>query len=325
MAAALSALLLSGALLAGSTALEPGQQLGCWSVPDSPVFARLGDVVITQAELHARVQERVPAEHRLGYLSSPERIAELVQTQLLDRQLALKALEHGLNDDPDSAVQLYNRITRELAAMETRRHLADRELDSYRAQAQELAVVEPNLVQPEKHTVTFDQLLITPGEDDHRLQAAVRMAELYQRHQDGKSDFDDLLEHSDDPALADNHGRYQDISPEQLDQVVAAELEKLEPGEISAPFESRFGWHMLRLVEREFTELSDEERLARYEDIARERHLNSVQKNYMNRLINQPFEMAPNAVADLLALFGLDVPKSEQRAIEEQLPPQDIQ
>lgn len=63
---------------------------------DSPVFARLGDAVLTQADIDAYIQDRVPEEHRSSFLSSSNRITELVQEQMLTHQLAHRAAEHDL-------------------------------------------------------------------------------------------------------------------------------------------------------------------------------------------------------------------------------------
>jgi peptidyl-prolyl cis-trans isomerase SurA len=38
----------------------------------------------------------------------------------------------------------------------------------------------------------------------------------------------------------------------------AAELDKLQPGEVSQPFKTRFGWHIVQLVERRQSQDSEE-------------------------------------------------------------------
>lgn len=293
-----------------------------WQTPDSPVFATLGGAKLTHADLDAYIQDRIPEEHQVGFLSDPNRIASLVQQQLLQLLLARQGIEHGLDEQPEIAALLYHKAMSELAKQEIKRYLAEHQLDSYSAQAEELSIIEPDAVESEKFTLSFDQLLVSDRDDVSRLYTAARMADLYDRYKNDELGFDDLLKHSEDPALEDNSGRYEDVDPQRLDDVVAAELDKLKPGEISEPFETRFGWHMVRLVSRDYQTLSEEERKARFEELARERHVNSLRNNYMNTLINQPFEIAPNAVRDLMARYGVKIDRDQEKEITEQLAPE---
>lgn len=291
-------------------------------VAGSAVFATLGNIDLSHAHLDAFIRDRVPEEHRAGFLSSPTRIADMVQQQLLRRQLGSLAINHGLDKEPDNAALLEYKTMGELANLEIQRYLEAHQLESYTAQAQELVLVEPELVQSGRWKATFDQVLIANHDDKSRLDTAVRMADLYERYREGELDFDALIKHSDDPALEDNNGRYADIDPGRLDESVAAQLAELEPGEISEPFESRYGWHMVRLVSRDYREMSEEERLERFEEIARSRHENSLRQTYLNSLLNQPFEIAPNAVRDLMARHGVDLDREQEKEITDQLAPE---
>src|SRR5690625_970910 len=288
----------------------------------SDIFVKLGDITLTQGHLDAFILDRIPKEHRAVFLSSPDRIVEMVQQQLLRRQLGSLAISHGLDKVPSNQALLEYKTMGELSRLETRRYLEEHRLDSYRNQAQELALTSPDLIDPGVSTLTFDQLLVAGQDDESRLDTAVRMADLYERHREGELDFDALIKHSDDPALEDNNGRYADIDPGRLDENVAARLAELEPGEISEPFESRYGWHMVRLVSRDYREMSEEERLERFEEIARSRHENSLRQTYLNSLLNQPFEIAPNAVRDLMARHGVELDREQEKEITDQLAPE---
>src|SRR5690625_5254401 len=163
----------------------------------SAVFATLGEINLTQAHLDAFIRDRVPEKYRAGFLSSPDRIADMVQQQLLRRQLGSLAISHGLDKDPDTAALLEYKAMGELANLETQRYLEEHRLESYAAQAQELALVEPELVPSARWKATFDQVLIANHEDESRLDTAVRMADLYERYREGGLDFDALIKHSD--------------------------------------------------------------------------------------------------------------------------------
>jgi|SRR5690625_926128 len=289
---------------------------------DNKRFISLGDVVLTQLDIDSYISTRIPEEMKAGFLRDPKRISSLVQQLLLTEQLAAKAVENNLDRDLETQALLKFQTHNELASLETKRFLNENMLKSYRSQAKELALANPGLVKPESFTLTFDQVLVSGQDDGSRLNTAVRMADLYERYREGELDFDALIKHSDDPALDDNSGRYADIDPGRLDENVAARLAELEPGEISEPFESRYGWHMVRLVSRDYREMSEEERLERFEEIARSRHENSLRQTYLNSLLNQPFEIAPNAVRDLMARHGVELDREQEKEITDQLAPE---
>src|SRR5690625_538849 len=317
-----SNLLLLVAAIFGSTLAVGADGVHRASSVGSPSFVQIGEVILTHSDIDAYIMDRIREEHRSAFLRDPGRIADLVQQQALTFQLAHQAVENGLDKDPEVIALLDLSAKNELSKLEVRRFLKENMLDSYRNQAQELALTSPDLIDPGVSTLTFEQLLVTGQDDESRLDTAVRMADLYERYREGELDFDALIKHSDDPALDDNSGRYADIDPGRLDENVAAQLAELEPGEISEPFESRYGWHMVRLVSRDYREMSEEERLERFEEIARSRHENSLRQTYLNSLLNQPFEIAPNAVRDLMARHGVELDREQENEITDQLAPE---
>src|SRR5690625_4294445 len=148
------------------------------------VFGRIGEVVLNHSDVDAYITDRVREEHRSAFLRDPGRIADLVQQQALTFQLAHQAVENGLDKDPDVISLLDLSAKNELSKLEVRRFLDENMLDSYRNQAQELALTSPDLVDPGVSTLTFDQLLVTGQEEESRLDTAVRIADLYERYKE---------------------------------------------------------------------------------------------------------------------------------------------
>src|SRR5690625_2707962 len=179
-----SVLLLFIAAFFGSS-LTLGADGARWvSSVDSPSFVQIGDVVLTHSDVDAYIRDRVREEHRRAFLRDPGRIAELIQQQALTFQLAHRAIENGLDKDPDVIALLDLSAKNELSKLEVRRFLDENMLDSYRNQAQELALTSPDLVDPGVSTLTFDQLLVTGQEEESRLDTAVRIADLYERYKE---------------------------------------------------------------------------------------------------------------------------------------------
>jgi foldase protein PrsA len=63
--------------------------------------------------------------------------------------------------------------------------------------------------------------------------------------------------YSIDSGSASNGGRLQPFSPGDLDPTFEAAAAKLDPGEISRPVKTQFGWHVIRLTGRAYKPLAD--------------------------------------------------------------------
>ena len=67
----------------------------------------------------------------------------------------------------------------------------------------------------------------------------------------GGETFDALARaHSDDTASAVDGGDLGGRSPGELDPVVENQMSRLKPGQVSAPFQTRFGWHIVMVDDR---------------------------------------------------------------------------
>lgn len=92
-------------------------------------------------------------------------------------------------------------------------------------------------------------ILLQPTEVLLPEQARLKLLSLREQIEEG-ADFAQLArEHSHDPGSAALGGNLGWQGPGQLVPAFEEKLEELEPGEISEPFESRFGWHIVELLE----------------------------------------------------------------------------
>ena len=82
--------------------------------------------------------------------------------------------------------------------------------------------------------------------------------QLYQRLQAGE-DFAELArEFSDDPGSAASGGDLGWVSPGDMVPAFDKTMAAAQPGQLSKPFESRFGWHILQVQERKQTDVGAE-------------------------------------------------------------------
>ena len=93
-------------------------------------------------------------------------------------------------------------------------------------------------------------ILIRPNEVISNEEARQRITRLYERIQAG-ADFAQLARaSSDDTASAVEGGSLGWVNPGVMVPEFEEQMNKLQPGRISAPFESQFGWHIVQVMAR---------------------------------------------------------------------------
>ncbi len=81
--------------------------------------------------------------------------------------------------------------------------------------------------------------------------AASRVREAYEKLQSGETFISVCRNYSDDQSTSANGGMLNDLSVKQMPIEYVRELSKLQVGEVSKPFHTSYGWHIVRLVQRE--------------------------------------------------------------------------
>lgn len=257
-------------------------------VVNSEKLAEQGDVVVTKADLTAFLS-RIPEEHRGGFLRSRDRIGRALDNLMLPRLIVAAAKEDGLLDDSEIHGQLYQSAVVLISQEYMDRYFRNQELEDYSAIARELYLTEPERFQSDP-TISFTHVLVEVGRERGELGAMRSIFSVYEQLQAGES-LDTLAsEISDDPAVKDNQGRYSGVEPESLDPAVAAALSIMNPGDISEPVRSEFGWHILRLDEKtpaqplDWEDAQEQALLAarsQHMDTARERLVQRVREGQM--------------------------------------------
>ncbi|BAU56508.1 Peptidyl-prolyl cis-trans isomerase SurA [Halorhodospira halochloris] len=87
-----------------------------------------------------------------------------------------------------------------------------------------------------------------------------RLESFLERIEEGES-FEYLARmYSEDPGSEADGGNIGWTSPGQLVPEFQEQLDKLEPGETSEPFQTQYGWHIVRVEERRERDVTDEQR-----------------------------------------------------------------
>ena len=103
-------------------------------------------------------------------------------------------------------------------------------------------------------------ILIQSSEIRSENQTKELISEIYQELIDGE-DFKQLArQHSEDPGSKMEGGELGWSSPDSFDPAFEAVMNSVDIGEMSKPFQSSFGWHILEVLDRRNEDISDDVR-----------------------------------------------------------------
>ncbi|MDZ7662017.1 peptidylprolyl isomerase [Thiohalophilus sp.] len=93
-------------------------------------------------------------------------------------------------------------------------------------------------------------ILIRPNQLISNAEARQRLARLRERILKGESFADLARAHSDDTGSAADGGSLGWVTPGSMVPRFEEQMNRLQPGQISQPFQSRFGWHLVEVISR---------------------------------------------------------------------------
>lgn len=132
-------------------------------------------------------------------------------------------------------------------------------------------------------------ILIKPSELVSEAQARTRLEQLRMRIEAG-DDFGELARsHSDDRASSVSGGDLGWVSPGDLVPEFEVVMDELAPGEVSAPFTSPFGQHIVRVIDRRTVDSTEEVRRAEAREAIVNRKVAEETEIWMRRLREEAY------------------------------------
>jgi peptidyl-prolyl cis-trans isomerase SurA len=125
---------------------------------------------------------------------------------------------------------------------------------------------------------------LTSDEDAKRL-----LANIKQQVKNG-DDFGKLArEYSDDKASAVNGGDLGWITPGKMIPDFEKVMDALKPGDISDPFKTRFGWHIVQVNDRRDIDDTEDFTRARIHELLFQRKVEEEQMNWLRRIRDEAY------------------------------------
>lgn len=201
-------------------------------------------VAVTRADFDAEIT-RIPADKRVEFLASRERIGRILQEILIQKAFAAQARAAGLDNDPAIRKKAELAVDRVLAA-EMKAHLKrTANVPDMELRAREIYIAESEQFFEEK-TVCGAHIL-TDTQSRSRDAALARAREIAERVRGG-ADFGSIaVELSDDKSVQENKGDLGCFTSDKMVKAFSDAVFAMRAGEISEPVETKFGFHIIKV------------------------------------------------------------------------------
>lgn len=284
-----------GAALAQSSdkAAQPGGDL-----PDDLVIAEQGGQVLTLGEMRTKIKVAAPADQVADFFADGGKVAKLVEELLTVEQMAALARKNGLDKDPQLKSELEMYELDWLARRQLARHMASLDEPDYEPLARErYQANKAEFVIPTSRDVRHILVMTSDKSDE---EARSKIDEALAALREGQN-FDEVLhKYTEDPAIAHN-GWVRNATSAGIDPAFAAAAAALkEPGDLSEPVKSVFGYHIIRF-EREkqgYTRPYEEVREGLIKKIRGE-YRSAARQAYVETFTNQEMKVNDEAMRTL--------------------------
>ncbi|MGH8035511.1 MAG: peptidylprolyl isomerase [Lysobacterales bacterium] len=275
------------------------------------VLACQGEAKLTQVAIDGAFS-RIPEKVRLDFIRDGAKVDKVVKDLLRIELISRDAEQAGFSQEAVVQERVLLAARAELAAawME---ELVKRAPDAdYVAMAHENYLANP-AAWSTPVTVDVTHILISTDQRTVGQAEAIAM-ELSARLAGDPEQFGALvLEYSDDPGKVKNGGKYTGMKYEQLVKPFAEAAFALQnPGEISQPVETEYGYHLIRLDSKHSAvvqpwELVEKDAVEK----ARAGYQETYRINYLQRLMTSPVEFPPGSIEVMAKRwFGEDLAKA---------------
>jgi Parvulin-like peptidyl-prolyl isomerase len=107
---------------------------------------------------------------------------------------------------------------------------------------------------------------------------------------EGGDNFAELAKsHSEDPASAVNGGDLGWVNPGEMVPEFEQVMKKLKPGEISEPFKTDFGWHIVQVMDRREHDSSEDRKRNKARETIRQRKTEEAQQNWLRQMRDEAY------------------------------------
>lgn len=270
------------------------------TVSDLDILAQRGKGVVTQRMFTARA-EKIPADIRAATLRSANRLQDVIANLLLRAQLAADAREAGFDKEPIVMDRMQLAAENELADAWVQ-HYVDMQPDAdYEQLARENFLLRKESIKSSPE-IDVSHILISSenrSDDDARALAD----DVHEQLLANPALFDELVaKYSEDPSASSNHGSFKKVKQGQMVKPFENAAFALQPGEISAPVKTEFGYHIIRLdAYIPPKELDFEALKPQLIEAERKKHEERITRDYLESLTTLDVQMSEEQLGEMVS------------------------
>ncbi len=215
---------------------------------DAGVVAQRGTIKLTLHDIDV-ILEKVPIAERAVFLSNSDRLQNLLDSELLNKQMAQRGREMKLLESPMIQQLVTRAAEQELAKLTLDQIVKDTKRPDFNLVAKEYYMANKAEFAIPVTSVVQHILISKTGKTDVEILAKVQ--EVLKKAQVPGAKFETLVsEYSDDPSKSDNQGVMTVAVPGQFVPTFEAAAHALKKEGDLSQVETEYGTHVLRLVSR---------------------------------------------------------------------------
>ncbi len=263
------------------------------------ILAKRGKGVVSQDKFDARAA-RIPDTHRLEVLRDRNRLRDILNSLLLNSQLAADAREAGLEADKLVIERMKLAAETELAAAWLQHYVASQPAADYEALALDYyRLHKGEMLGMEK--IDVSHILVSNNERSYE-EALVLANSIRGEVLEDPDAFSELaLKYSEDPSASSNMGSFKGVKRGDMVSPFENTAFSLKQGEISEPVKTHYGYHIIRLDAVIAPEvLSFEEVRQKLVDLERKAHEDRIKADYLSRLSSLNVEMTQENMEEMI-------------------------
>lgn len=192
------------------------------------------------------------AAEREGIVVDDATLNEAIEGIARQNNLTLTQMRETIERDGFNFAEFREQIRGELMATRLRQRVVDSSVQISEQEVDSMlnSGIAQGSGQPSAMETRARHILITPNELISEQEAQLRLARLRERIQAG-DDFGEIAQaNSSDTASAVRGGELGWVKPGQTVPQFEAQMNKLDIGQISQPFKTAYGWHIVQVLER---------------------------------------------------------------------------
>lgn len=278
---------------------------------DEEVLTTRGKGVVTQSDFVANA-EKIPAGTRQAALRNGKRLESVLYTMLLKSQLAADAREDGFDEMPIVIRRMKLAADSELADAWLQHYVSSQPAADYVQLAQEYYLLNEDKLRSSQKIDVSHILISSKSRSDE--EAKELAGKVHVEILADPASFDELVsKYSEDPSALQNKGKFRQVKKGDMVAPFERVSFALQPGEISEPVKTDYGYHIIRLdaqIAPEQMSFEDvKERLVARE---RQRHEDRIKQDYIGGLTSLDVNLTEEALTEMVSrLIGEEMPEQE--------------